>query len=163
MATLRWDQKVRAIAAVLLIGAGGAVAIAQTEKADFIMVKPGDLKWTEVNSLPPGAKAVVIEGQMDKAGPITARLSLPANYQIPPHWHPQVERVTVLSGTFNYGMGDKLDKQASTALPAGSVIVMPSKMHHYAWTTEPTVVQLNVTGPWGITYINPADDPRKNK
>jgi hypothetical protein len=30
------------------------------------------------------------------------------------------------------------------------------------WTAdEETVVQLIATGPWGITYINPADDPRK--
>jgi hypothetical protein len=162
MATLRRDRKLQAAMAALLIGCAFTGAGA-ADKAELIMVKPDDLKWAEVNSLPPGAKAVVIEGQMDKAGPITARLQLPANYVIPPHWHPQVERVTVLSGTFNYGMGDKVDKQKSTALPAGSVVVMQPKMHHYAWTTEPTVVQLNTAGPWDIVYINPADDPRKKK
>jgi hypothetical protein len=25
------------------------------------------------------------------------------------------------------------------------------------------IVQLHGTGPWGITYINPSDDPRNNK
>jgi len=38
---------------------------------------------------------------------------------------------------------------------------MPQGMHHYAWTTVETVIQNNGIGPTGITYINPADDPRK--
>lgn len=131
------------------------------ETAGYIMVTPGDLKWVDVGSLPPGAKLAVIEGPMNEAVTITARLKLPANYQIPAHWHPGVERVTVLSGTFYYGMGDKLDAQKATALVAGSVIVMPPHMNHFAWTKEETVVQLNTTGPWGITYVNASDDPRK--
>ena len=38
---------------------------------------------------------------------------------------------------------------------------MPKGMHHYGWTTEEAVIQGNGVGPAGITYINPADDPRK--
>jgi len=38
---------------------------------------------------------------------------------------------------------------------------MQPKTHHFAWNKEETVVQLNGNGPWGITYVNPADDPRK--
>lgn len=98
---------------------------------------------------------------MDQAVNITARLKLPANYEIPPHWHPAVERATVLSGTFNIGMGNKLDRQKTTAVPAGSVSIMPPKMNHFAWTKEETVLQLNTVGPWDINYVNPTDDPRK--
>lgn len=135
-----------------------AAAWAQT--SPFMVVTPIDLKWADVGSLPPGAKISVIEGPMNETVPITARLKLPANYMIPAHWHPGVERVTVLSGTFYYGMGDKLDVQNTRALGAGSVIVMPPKMNHFGWTREETVLQLNTIGPWGITYVNPADDPR---
>jgi hypothetical protein len=42
----------------------------------------------------------------------------------------------------------------------GTVLLMPAKMHHFALTKEETIFQLNVTGPWGVTYLNPADDPR---
>lgn len=127
------------------------------------MVKPDDLKWSDAGALPPGAKLAVIEGRMDQAGPITARLKLPADYKIPAHWHPGVERVTVLSGTFNYGMGDKLDMQKTTALGPGSVVIMPPKMKHFAWTREETILQINIGGPWGISYVDPIDDPRKKK
>lgn len=135
-----------------------AAAWAQT--SPFMVVTPSDLKWADVVSLPPGAKISVIEGPMNETVPITARLKLPANYTIPAHWHPGVERVTVLSGTFYYGMGDKLDVQSTRALGPGSLIVMPPQMNHFGWTREETVLQLNTMGPWGITYVNPADDPR---
>ena len=73
-----------------------------------VMVLPADLKWVDVPSLPPGAKIAVIEGPMNEAVPFTVRLKLPADYKVPAHWHPAIEHVTVISGTFNMGTGDKL-------------------------------------------------------
>ena len=73
-----------------------------------LMVMPADLKWVDVPSLPPGAKIAVIEGPMNEALPFTVRLKLPADYKVPAHWHPAIEHVTVISGTFNMGIGDKL-------------------------------------------------------
>ncbi|MES2919737.1 MAG: cupin domain-containing protein [Pseudomonadota bacterium] len=140
--------------------AGLLAGNATAEEGSMILLTPADLKWTATPALPPGAQVAVMEGKMNEAGPITVRLKLPANYRIPPHWHPVVERVTVLSGTFHYGMGDTFDKKSTQALTAGSFVVMPPEMRHYVWTKEATVVQLNVHGPWGITYVNPADDPR---
>jgi hypothetical protein len=66
-----------------------------------------------------------------------------------------------MSGTFNYGMGDRFNPQATRALGPGSVVVMPPKMRHFVWTKDEAVIQLNVMGPWAINYVNPADDPRK--
>jgi anti-sigma factor ChrR (cupin superfamily) len=128
---------------------------------DHMMVTPNDLKWADIPSLPPGAKIAVIEGPMDQATPFTFRLQLPADYKIPAHWHPAIEHVTVISGTFNMGTGDKLDATKTKALSAGSVAIMPPKTNHFAWTKEETVVQVHGVGPWGITYVDPVDDPRK--
>jgi hypothetical protein len=97
----------------------------------------------------------------NEAQPFTVRLRFPSNYKIPAHWHPAVERVTVMSGTFHMGIGDKLDENKTMPLPTGSIAIMQSKTNHFAWTMEETVVQLHGTGPWGITYLNPLDDPRK--
>ena len=131
------------------------------QSSDHQMISPGDLKWADVPSLPPGAKIAVIEGPLNEAVPFTFRLKFPGNYQIPAHWHPAVERVTVLSGTFNMGVGDKLDTQKSMPLSPGSMMIMQPKTNHFAWTKEDVEVQLSGVGPWGITYVNPADDPRK--
>ena len=126
------------------------------------MLSPGDLKWVDVPSLPPGAKLAIIEGPLNEAVPFTFRLQFPANYQIPAHWHTAVERVTVISGTFNMGVGDKFERSKTKPLGPGSMAIMQPKTNHFAWTKEETVVQLNGTGPWTVTYVNPADDPRKN-
>jgi hypothetical protein len=53
--------------------------------------------------------------------------------QIPAHWHPTDEGVTILSGKFHAGIGDALDQAANgTTQPSGFVLV-PANMHHYAW------------------------------
>lgn len=125
------------------------------------MVTPGELRWVDVASLPSGAKLAVIEGPLHEAVPFTFRLRLPADYKIPAHWHSAIEHVTVISGTANMGIGDKLDTTKSKALPAGSVAIMQPKTNHFLWTKEETIVQVHGVGPWQITYVNPADDPRK--
>jgi len=67
----------------------------------------------------------------------------------------------VLSGEFWMGPGEKFDEAKSHALGIGDVMVMQPKVPHFAWTKAPTEIQLHGTGPWGITYLNPDDDPRK--
>ena len=126
-----------------------------------VMVTTADLKWVDgPPSLPPGAKVAGMEGNAKEPGPFTMRLKFPANYKIAPHTHPADEHVTVISGTFYMGMGDKFDEAAAKELPTGSFVVMPTKQAHFGMTKGETVVQLHGTGPWGVTYVNPADDPR---
>ena len=138
-----------------------AAPVCSADEGGHLMVTPAELKWTAVPSLPPGATLAVIEGPMNEAVPFTVRLRFPANYRIPPHWHPAVERVTVLSGAFHMGLGDRLEPKKSKALKPGSIMIVQPETHHFAWTKEATVIQLHGTGPWAITYVNPADDPRK--
>lgn len=152
--------KLTAVTFALLLGALLPASVA-AESGAHMMVMPGELKWADVPSLPPGAKITVIEGPMSEAVPFTARIKFPANYMLPAHWHPAIEHVTVISGTFNMGAGDKLDKTKTQALTAGSFAVMQPKTHHFAWTRKETIVQIHGVGPWGITYVDPADDPRK--
>lgn len=146
---------------VAVVAAAALFQGAAWAQHDHRMITPNDLKWSDIPSLPAGAKIAVIEGPLNEAVPFTFRLKFPANYQIPAHWHPAVERVTVLSGAFYMGIGDKLDPAKSTALTPGAMMIMQPKTNHFGWTKEETIVQLNGTGPWGITYVNPSDDPRK--
>ena len=154
------------LAVTIVIGlALGRNTIGQQPAASngaHVMLTPAEMKWGEApSSLPAGAKAAVIEGDPAKPGPFTLRIQVPANYRIAPHWHPAVEHVTVLSGAFHVGMGDKVDEAKAKALTQGSFMAMPAKTNHFAFTKVATEIQLHGTGPWGITYVNPADDPRK--
>ena len=53
----------------------------------------------------------VVSGDPSKDALYVVRLKMPANCEIPAHNHPTTEHVTVLSGEFNVGMGDKLDRK----------------------------------------------------
>ena len=136
---------------------------AATPSAGPIVVHAPDIRWADgPPSLPRGAQFALLEGNPADAVPLTLRLKLPPNYRIPPHWHAVLEHVTVLSGTLNVGMGEQPTYSGGTALSAGSYAVMPQKMVHSAWTgSDGVVFQLHSVGPWGITYVNPKDDPRQ--
>jgi quercetin dioxygenase-like cupin family protein len=125
------------------------------------MVTPEKLTWTDAPAVAPGAKIAVIEGPLNKAAPFTFRLKVPANSKIAPHTHPAFERVTVLEGTFYFAHGQTYDRTKTTALGPGSVAIMPPGTPMFGYTKEETVIQLHGTGPWGLTYLNPIDDPRK--
>lgn len=126
-----------------------------------VLLQPADVKWEEgPPALPPGAKVAVIHGDLKKAGPFTMRVKIPADYKVPPHFHPDTETVTVISGTFYASMGDTFDASKAKAMPAGSFLALPPQSPHFVYAKEETVIQVSATGPWAITYVNPAEDPR---
>ena len=136
---------------------------ANGQPADHQMTTPADLKWVAAAAIP-GAQIAVIEGPLDQAGvAFTARIKFPANAKVPPHWHATTEHATVISGVLNMGVGDTFDKSKTQALGVGSVSIMQPGTHHFAWFDEETVLQLHGTGPWTVTYVNPADDPKNQK
>ena len=133
-------------------------AVAQEHHAT---VQTDGLKWSAPAVYNPGAQIAVLKGDPSKEGLYVVRLKLPAGFKIAPHTHPNDENVTVLSGSFNVGTGEKADETKGTSVKAGGYSYVPKGMPHYAWFTEETTLQLHGLGPQGVTYINPADDPRK--
>jgi hypothetical protein len=141
---------------------GLILAVPAIAQSTHIVVPADKVQWGPAPSaFPPGAEIAVLEGNPAEKGAVTLRLKLPANYEIPAHWHSMTERVTVLSGSFRVGLGDTLDRQASQTLDAGGFVSLPAKMHHFAWAATPTVVQIDLEGPFDIFYVNPADNPAK--
>ena len=124
-----------------------------------VVLQPSQMTWADLPALP-GVKIAVIEGPLTEAGPIMFRLKFPPNYKVPPHRHPGIEHITIISGTLNIGMGDTFDASKTHALTPGSVAIMPPGTSHYVWTSEETIGQVHSTGPWSVTYVNPTDDPR---
>lgn len=109
---------------------------------------------------PAGAKMAVLQGDPSKPEWFTVRLDLPSGYRVQPHFHPTDELLTVISGTFLLGMGDKLDEAKATVLPTGGFGTVAANMHHYAVARGHTVVQVQAMGPFALTYVNPEDQPR---
>ena len=152
--------------ALLLCGLTAAAQheMSKTDASDMKLYPMDGIQWKDgPASLPPGAKLAVLEGDPTKEGPFVMRLSLPNGYVVPPHFHPKVERVTVIAGTFNLGMGETFNRSATRPMKAGTFGYWPAGMRHFAWTKGKTVLQLHGIGPWSLTYVNPDDDPRKKK
>src|SRR5215510_7006152 len=122
-----------------------AFAVKPAPAADHHTVVSGDaVKWGPAPpSLPPGAQAAVLVGNPAQEGPFVLRLKFPAGFTIPPHRHSKDELVTVISGRFAVGSGEKMEQETLKPLPAASFIHLPAGMPHYAWAEQESVVQIN--------------------
>jgi quercetin dioxygenase-like cupin family protein len=136
----------------------------ETESSEMGFRSPTSIEWKPgPAAIPAGAKMAVLEGDPTKEGMFVVRFQFPEGYHIPPHTHPKTERVTVISGTLLLAMGENLDRSAAKTLTAGTYGFWPPGMKHTAWSDGETVIQLHGIGPWQITYVNSADDPRNAK
>ena len=153
----------RSLVRIAVLALGPIVAIAPALAQSAHIVVPADkVQWSPAPPvLPAGAQLSVLEGNPAEKGALTLRLKLPANYEIPAHWHSMTERVTVMSGAFHVGMGNKLEREKTQLLQPGGFVSLPAKMNHFAWTSAPTIVQINLEGPFDIFYVNPADNPQQ--
>lgn len=160
-------MRLNALAFLAVVAASwmaGGTSGGEKDSMKLSIYPPAAIQWRDgPASIPQGAKLAVLEGDPAKDGPFVMRLLLPDGYRIPPHTHPKPERLTVISGTFNIGMGDKFDASRGKAMPAGTFGTWAPGMMHFVWAKGETVVQLHGTGPWVIEYVNPSDDPRKAK
>ena len=146
-----------------LLGLAG-LAGAETAAEHHVLTGAAAIKWGPPPAVfPAGAKFAVVDGDPAAKGLATVRFMMPAGYLIAPHWHPQRENVTVLSGTFKVGMGDRFDESTMASFPAGSFAYLDPDMHHYAMTAGEVVVQVHGTAPLQFNYVNPSDDPSRNK
>jgi mannose-6-phosphate isomerase-like protein (cupin superfamily) len=159
--------KTTTAAILLLISTGSAQAQEPTNSAaavlkPHIMLTPDEMKWEDCPPMiPAGAKCATIEGDRKAPNvPFTYRLKMPDNYRIAPHFHPADEHLTVISGAFNMALGEKFDLKTAKPMTAGSFMVMPKGTPHFAWTRGETILQVHAIGPWGLTYVNPKDNPR---
>ena len=155
-------MKIELPALTMAVALAGIASTAPADTMDgHTIIAPQEIKWGPAPAvLPPGAEAAVLFGDPSKEGLFALRLKLPEGYSVPPHMHPVDEVVTVISGTFSLGMGETADQSKAEALPAGSFFALPPGEAHYVFIDEETVIQISTVGPWGLTYVNPADDPR---
>src|SRR5262249_49279337 len=122
------------------------------------------LKWGPAPPVfPAGAKMAVLQGDPSKPELFTVRLEFPAGYTVAPHVHPTDEHITVISGTFLVGMGEKADFTHPLTLPVGGFVTAGANQPHYARAKGVTIVQVSAIGPFALTYVNPADNPQQQK
>jgi anti-sigma factor ChrR (cupin superfamily) len=136
----------------LALLAGGvmlsAVAAAQPAAPGVVALTPAEMTWaTQGAFAAPGMEQLNLIGDPARSGPYTLRLKFPKGIKIAPHTHPDSREVTILSGTFATGYGEKFDAANLKILPAGSFYTEPASVPHYIEIKEDTVLQVSGTGP----------------
>jgi quercetin dioxygenase-like cupin family protein len=130
----------------------------------FDAIYQENIKWLPFPAFPPQARLAILVGNPKQAGPYVVRVKVPAGVILMPHTHPEDRIYTVISGVFYIGIGTKFDASKLKAYPPGGVIILPGNTPHFHWAKSGEyVTQVNAYGPLGISYINPADDPRNKK
>lgn len=108
------------------------------------VLAPQDIRYVE-DAKVPGVGVAIVAGD-PRTGHYTLRVRFAAGVKVPAHAHPDDRTVTVLSGTYYFGVGDRYDGRGLSAHGPGTVIVVPKGIAHYAAAGEAEVV-LQETGP----------------
>ena len=150
-------------AALIASAALGPAALAADTESMAMLPSEAAVKWQPgPPSLPRGSQIAILAGDPGKPGPFVLRVKFPPNTLVAPHRHATAENLTVLTGDFYHAMGETVNKAQGERMEPGGFVYLPGGMPHYVWTaaTE-SVVQVTGTGPFGLIYVNPEDDPSK--
>lgn len=151
---------VKALVAVALVAMAGATAYAKSDMSMSTHVSvytPTSMKWMPGTGDMKGLQVAALEGDPSKPGPWTIRIKFPAGTKFPVHYHPDTERVTVISGAIWVAVGNKYDATKLMALPPGSYAVIPAGIRHYAAMKVETVIQLSGTAPFAMKMDKTSD------
>ena len=147
-----------------LLAAGvafSAAAVAQTAAPGVVALTPAEMKWASQGGLAaPGMEQLNLIGNPAKPGPYTLRLKFPKGFRIAPHTHPDSREVTILSGTFATGYGEKFEASNLKFLPPGSFYTEPANVPHYIEIEDDAVLQVSGMGPSERRFVTPADGPK---
>jgi quercetin dioxygenase-like cupin family protein len=133
----------------------------EPDESVFRAIRPEELEWRPFAAFPSTARLAILIGDPSRPGPYVIRVRLSAGGRLMPHKHPEDRVYTVISGVFYIGLGEKFDETRLSAYGVGSVIVLPGDQPHFHCARSGEyVTQVTALGPLGLTYIDPADDPR---
>jgi quercetin dioxygenase-like cupin family protein len=95
----------------------------------------------------------ILYGDPEAVGePFVMRIRELPGTTVPPHSHPVDEHITVVQGTWYFGLGDKFDKQSLQELKAGSYAFAPKGSWMFGFSPDGAIVQVHGVGPFQIHW-----------
>jgi quercetin dioxygenase-like cupin family protein len=146
-------MRVSYFALALIFIVSSAAASAQMNAGTPTIVTMNDVKWMPGTGMMKGIDVAVLSGDPMKSGPYVMRLRIPANTNMPPHYHGDTENVTVISGALLVGLGDTVDTSKMKELGPGDFASIPANVHHYAMTKTETIIQIHGVGPASMMAV----------
>jgi len=146
----RWRMTRDAIVSSTPTATGDPLAALGIDTTPMEMRPNSSLTWTDlvVPGFPPGGKRAVLHGNPAGTGDYVLRIQFPDGFQVPVHWHPKAEHVTVLSGRFNMGAGPNRDVSLMRTYVPGDFFFLPGRSPHFASADGVVTLQLHGIGPF---------------
>jgi hypothetical protein len=133
----------------------------QLGQSIFKAILNESIEWEPFAAFPASVRLAILVGQPSQVGPYVIRVRVPHDVKLMPHKHPEDRIYTVISGIFYIGLGDDFDASKMQAYPPGTVIILPGNTSHFHWAKSGEyITQVSATGPLGLEYVSPNDDPR---
>lgn len=126
----------------------GAPKVADLNPAAIKVTMPDKIPWVENTAA--GSAQAILQGDPSKPGLYIVLTKWHPGHMSRPHFHPNDRYITVLSGTWWVGTGEKYDPASTVGIPAGSFVVHTGKEIHYDGAKEGTgdaVLQILGMGP----------------
>ena len=142
-----------ATAAAAMFGVLGLVNAAEPDAKVMKVALPKDLKW---NTSASGNSNAVLYGDPSKPGMYIVLTKWSPGHMSRPHMHPNDRFITVISGTWWVGWGEKYDPASTYPVPAGSFVTHYGKQIHYDGAKDGEVL-LQIVG------MGPADSTSAEK
>ena len=140
-------------AAAAVFGVLGLVSAAEPDPKVMNVTLPANLKWTTSAS---GNSTAVLQGDPSKPGLYIVLTKWSPGKMSRPHMHPNDRFITVISGTWWVGWGEKYDPASTYPVPAGSFVTHYGKQIHYDGAKDGEVL-LQIVG------MGPADSTSAEK
>jgi len=123
----------------------------------------GDRAFRTIPLRPMQGDVEMLFGHPDSVGrPFVMRIRELPGTVVPPHRHPVDEHITVVSGTWYFGTGERFDSTALRELRAGAYAFAPAGTTMFAYSPDGAVVQVHGVGPFHIHWrdsLRTLDEP----
>ena len=105
-------------------------------------------------NLPSGCEIAVLEGDPRGPGLFTVRFRLSEDFVMPPHTHPEDERVTILKGQMAVAFGPDGERTKAREFGPGDYYVNARGAVHTVWASKSSEIQITGVGPWEADFVD---------
>jgi hypothetical protein len=147
-----------AVSIALVVGICAALPVsflaADKTPGEILAVTPQQVQWFTPSYYVDGRQRARLVGDSSQRGPFVDRSKLPKGLRVRAHTHPDTELDTVIEGTWYVGMGDRFDAARLQPYPAGSFLVIPAGVPHFAAAPDgQVIVQISGEGPFRTEFV----------
>ena len=95
----------------------------------------------------------ILYGDPEAVGePFVMRIKELPGTVVPPHSHPVDEHITVVQGTWYFGLGEKFDARSLQELKPGTYAFAPKGSWMFGYSPDGSIVQVHGIGPFQIHW-----------